>query len=340
MVHSMRESDAAFVGDSTWEVEMQEVWERGMNLERVTQAIVDSGIGPVAAEEGARLVAAFIDAAPRFPDTGWKTLAVEVPWYMMLRPKTLVVGVMDRIPIDPDGNIWGCEWKSRKEPRMTKAGVPYKGDSEQDWLAEISSGQQVRIYALAMRRAHFVWEDKLSSTLWDGAQLPRLIVRAVVKAVPAYVWPTRPEDGQFTFPEPYLDATEAALVNAAEAIRAARKTGLVPHSLLGLHCINKYNRLCDFHEPFCSKGLHPIGETWTSPNSTDPGWKAIEASGADLSDPDVVVLSASSYGTWAQCPEQYRILVAGLGAPQESMALDVGTGLHSGVAQFFREQKE
>lgn len=311
-----------------------------MNLENITAAIVAADISSLAKEEAARLAEAFVEALPRFPDTRWESVALECPWYMLLRPKTLTVGVMDRIAQDPAGVIWGCEWKSRRESKLKKDGTPYKGDSEQDWLAEISSGQQVRIYALAMQRAVFLPFANKNESLQLMVSQPHLMVRAVIKAIPAFVWPSKAEDGQFTYPQPYLDATEAALINAAEAIRASRRSGRVPHALPGLHCTNKYNRICNYHEPFCSKGAHPIGPTYTTAGSTDPGWAAIEASGVDLADPEVVVLSASSLSNWSQCPEQYRILIGGYGPPQDSMALDVGTGLHVACAETFRQLRE
>lgn len=305
-------------------------------LTRVSNAIIEADVSPLAREDGSRLVQAFIDGLGNYSDTTWETLAVERAWYMRLQPKTLIVGMMDRIARDPDGRVWGCEWKSKKEPRMKKDGQPYKGDTEADWLHEISSGQQVRIYGLAAQQATFL-NPVDGSKLTMGVAESRLIVRAVIKATPAYLWPQRPEDGQFIFPQAYIDNTERALINAAEQIRAARRHKTVPHAMPGLHCTNKYNRVCDYFDLFCSKGIHPTGDTWTGMGSTDPGWKAIKASGVDLADPDVVVISASSYANWSQCPEQYRILVGEYGPPQDSMALDTGTVLHAGVAQVYRE---
>jgi hypothetical protein len=50
-----------------------------------------------------------------------------------------------------------------------------------------------------------------------------------------------------------------------------------------------------------------------------------------------VVLSASSYGNWLQCPEQYRILTSGLAPHEESFALAAGSAMHIGIAQVYRE---
>src|SRR5271165_767474 len=155
----------------------------------IVDAIIASGVPGGAAEAGARLAEAFAMDMPSRPDSAWRTIAVESPWFIRLEEKTVVVGVQDRLAeAVPNGIVWGCEWKSRKAPKIKKDGQPYKGDTEEDWLAEISGGPQLRIYALAQQAGTYVREDGGTFTL--SSPSPHLLVRAVVKSTPEVVWPT------------------------------------------------------------------------------------------------------------------------------------------------------
>src|SRR5712664_2475820 len=164
-----------------------------IDREQVAAAIIASSVGPSAKEEGSRLAEAFLDNFDKYPDTQWTTVAVEQAWWMLLAPKTLIVGVQDRLAYDHEGRIHGFEWKSHREPKIKKDGQPYAGDTEDDWLQEISQDAQLRVYALAMQKATYLDARKL------GVPEPRIVVRAVIKATPAYLWPTKPETGVFTF---------------------------------------------------------------------------------------------------------------------------------------------
>lgn len=304
-----------------------------MDMTRITDAILAVEAGPLAKEDGARLVEAFIEDMPRRPDTAWKTIGVECVWYMQLAPKTIAVGACDRMSQDDNGQCWFSEFKSKKPPRIKKDGQPYQGDTEYDWIAEIGAGPQLRIYALAQQLATFVDGDRTFQIL---APVPHILVRAVNKSTPAVVWPTQADGGRFAFPQPYLDATKTALLNMAEQVRAARRIGS-PWAVPSLHCINKYNRLCAFHAEFCGKGIHPNGLQATTDKSTDPGWQALKQLNIDLADPEVVIVSASSYANWLQCPEQYRLLVENVAQGDESMALETGSCMHAGIASAYRE---
>lgn len=83
-----------------------------------------------------------------------------------------------------------------------------------------------------------------------------------------------------------------------------------------------------------------MGGTLTLKTSTDPGWQAIAASEADLDDPELVVLSASSYGDWLWCPERFRLLMGDYGKAEESFELMVGSCYHKGVAEIGRQLME
>lgn len=319
-----------------------------LDPQKITDAIVASGVSGEAATEGASLVEAFIKALPEYEDTAWETVGVELVWFMALEPKTLIVGACDRTMRDPRGQVWTAEFKSKKPPRIKKDGTPYQGDREEDWLADPNLHCQLRVYALAMREATYLQqctpqEMAIDTVPIDGVRKfelscsdPHILIRAVNKSVPPVVWPVDRTLGRFSFPPVYVDATRDALLNATEQIRAARRRG-VPWALPSLHCTNKYNRTCDYYAQFCNQGNHPQNGVWTAANHTDPGWKAISASGVDLNDPEVVVLSASSYQNWLQCAEQYRIVTSGAAPGEESYALSVGTAMHAGVGQVYRE---
>lgn len=308
------------------------------NSEDIIESIVNAPIAPSAKEIAGELVDAWIEENGEF-DSQYETLAVESPWYLWLDTDTLAVGVMDRIARDKVG-IFSGEWKSTKPPQKNKDGRDSAWWNESLWLEGISGGTQLAIYALGLSRGTFILED---NRLWTPkVSNPRIMVRAAVKDSPVYFWPTNPEDGVFQFPEPYLQKVYSALRARAEQLRAARRSGLLPWALPGNHCTNRFRKLCPYHDEFCRVGNHPSDDPKTIFDESDPGSAAIKwglrNSKRPKADPDLIIFSASSFDTAQQCPERYRILTGGYQEKEPDSNLEIGTGLHIGLAQFYKQQ--
>ena len=127
---------------------------------------------------------------------------------------------------------------------------------------------------------------------------------------------------------------EGAFIARAAAIRGARRSGKRPFALPGLHCTNKFGYVCGYYDRFCKDGLAPAESADVRHAPNDPGSKAIEFSGADLADPELVILSASSYDSGSRCMEKYALDASGYDAEQ-SEALDTGTVLHVGASALY-----
>jgi PD-(D/E)XK nuclease superfamily len=308
-------------------------------MRKVIQAILNAPISPSAKEEAAILAEAWIEQFAEF-DRPFKTLAVEVPFFLWLDGNTLLVGVMDRLARDKLGII-GSEWKTCKAPTRNKDGEDSAWWNEEKWLEQIMNTPQLSIYGLAMLRGSFVIDPSPRKPKIEifGVHNPRILTRAAVKDSPPRFWPTDPADGIFEFPDSYLEKIVAPSILArAAGIRAMRATGSVPWALPGFQCENKFHKMCPYHEEFCLPHKHPKSGRMVF-DSNDPGYVAISFSGVKLDnpDPDLVIFSASSYQTALQCDEKYRILTT-IGGGEETAELEIGTGLHSGVAAFYKGQ--
>ncbi len=268
----------------------------------------------------------------------FEVLAVENPWFVWLDLNTLIVGVMDANRYDMEHKRYeDVELKTRRAPRFKNNGEPYKGDTEQDWMSELSSSPQVGIYALARMKASFL------SPL-PNVSIPYIRVRAAVKSdgkvgkpSPIMIWPTA-DDGLFTFPDSYLKQSENGLLNAARGIRTLREYASLPWQLRGAWC-SRFGRDCEMLAPVCSKGnnsqfIEPI----TDLSRTDPGARAIEAGMAEFEGDrgKLVILSAGAYNDFGHCAELWRLRSGGWFPAQESDALGIGTAFHSGCAEFGR----
>ena len=307
------------------------------NSEDIIESIVNAPIAPSAKEIAGELVDAWIEENGEF-DSQYETLAVESPWYLWLDSHTLLVGVMDRIARD-EQTIFGCEWKTTAEPKKNKDGSDSAWHNEEKWLEDISTGTQLAIYGLAMREGTFVLPDRK----WQPKLLnPRIMVRAAVKSSPVIFWPTNREDGVFQFPDVYLDKVSRALLSKAAQIRAAREAKHIPWALPGNHCTNRFRRLCPYHEEYCIKGKNPFDRPRTVFDESDPGFAGVKAAFEgctkdEINDPYIVIFSASSFDTAQQCPERYRLLVGGYIQKEPDANLDIGSGLHIGVASYYRQ---
>jgi hypothetical protein len=315
-----------------------------IDVNKVTTAIVESDIGPAAKEESARLVEGWLEGLDTFPETQWKNLFVETPFYIQLDPKFYVVGQMDAGFHDGEGVIL-AEWKSRRAPKLKKDGTAWAGDDEDGWLADISNGPQLGVYGLAGREGTFITPHEYRPDISE----PRILVRAAVKSNPVVTWPNDYRKGLFTMPGALLDTVRAALLSEATSIRARRKLGQVPYQVPGLQCTNMYRRTCGFYEEVCRKRLTPPAEPvgWHHPDdkAPDPGLDVATILGLDIHDPQLVVLSQSALQDHYQCAERARIRYGGFFAKGGSLGEDfefereVGTGLHKALATIYRQRE-
>jgi hypothetical protein len=293
-------------------------------------------------------------------------LAVEALGFLWLDKLTLLVGMMDKIAEIQNGTgslIFGSEWKTMKEPKRNKDGQFSAWWNEDKWLEEISLGPQIGIYALMLHEGTFVLpgiytnlyaklyngeppKGSLSrtpgATLWTP-KVPTKVhmqVRAVLKCDPPEFWPTKEEDGIIQFDEDRLNSVRSALLTKAAAIRAMRKTGLIPWQAPGKHCFSRYTGAkCEFLEPNCTQSKHPEGQGLLI-EKPDPGFNALKFAGVnDLLDvdPRLVVFSASSYQTASNCLEDYRLKMSIPGSGEENINMQTGTCFHEGIATWYRE---
>lgn len=297
---------------------------------KIIDALVACKVGPVSKEAASPLVEGWLDRFDSWEDSGWKTIGVETPWFIPLEDKTIIVGQCDRTSLDLQDRLTFSEWKTRRASKIKKDGSPYLGDSEQDWLEEISQGVQLSVYGLAGREGYFIQPD--GTHVKHACAEPRVLVRAALKSNPPIYWPTRINDGIFSFPQPVLDATRNALLVKAATIRAARLTKLVPHQLRGTQC-RTYGRICGYYD-MCTAQRYPLAANvgW---HPTDPGFAVPKMLGLDPTDPELVVLSQSSYVLASTCMEKFRVQYGGHGQQEESFELETGTAFHAAMAALY-----
>jgi len=304
---------------------------------KIIEAIMAEKQAPIASETAAALVEGWL---ARFiaEDSTRKVAAVETGFSIWLDAHTLIVGVLDAIFSDGDGYLGG-EWKSKRAPRMTLAGRPYAGDTEEDWLQGITEGPQLAIYALALHAGTF-FEKGNPQPIEFQVQNPRIMVRCALKSDPPAYYPTE-TSGIYTFTTEYLDSIESGLASKANQIRGARRNpDLVPWSLVGKPC-REWGRPCPYLDPYCSKHAHPIGEAIAIFDANNPAYElALKRIDPErLKDPDLVVLSASSYQTAVSCMEKFRLLNFHGGEKDTSIDLAIGSCMHAGIAEYLRQIK-
>src|SRR5438445_7188657 len=76
-------------------------------LDQIAVAIKASKVPGVAALEGSRLTQHWIEELAKF-DSQYPTVAVELPFFIILEKYTVIVGMQDRIALDGAG-LFGCE---------------------------------------------------------------------------------------------------------------------------------------------------------------------------------------------------------------------------------------
>lgn len=290
-----------------------------MNLEAITDAIVATGAGAVACEEGALLVDAWINAGVHADK---KIYAVECGFVVWLDDATAVIGVMDLLT-EEQGDIVGNEHKTTG------------ARSEKDWYHELTTGSQLSIYALGLSRGTYY--ERGGGSFTPGVRSPRIRVRAITKSGSPVIWPIN-GGGVVEFSQDRLEATKAALLTKAASVRAMRKTGLVPFQLPGIWCTNKYRKQCGYYSE-CTRGIVPPASPQLF-STDDPAYElAFPHLGDRVNDPELVVLGASAYASMSECTEKWRRGTLG-GGKQEALALDIGSVLHAGVASWYRQLRE
>jgi hypothetical protein len=325
------------------------------------KAILDTLIKLDASATAKETAAPLIEAwAHKFEEeaNNQTVLAVEALGFLWLDKLTLLVGMMDKIAEIQNSNgpiIFGSEWKTMREPKRNKDGQFSAWWNEEKWLEEISLGPQIGIYALMLNQGTFVLPrgacDRVNTgvlkalagcALWTP-KVPTKVhmqVRAVLKCDPPEFWPTKEEDGIIQFDEDRLQSIRSALLNKAAAIRAMRKTGLIPWQAPGKHCFSRYTGAkCEFLEPNCTQSKHPEGQGLLI-EKPDPGFNALKFAGVnDLLDvdPRLVVFSASSYQTASNCLEDYRLKMSIPGSGEENINMQTGTCFHEGIGCWYRE---
>lgn len=320
-----------------------------IDQDKVFKALEECEIGPEARWKASSLVEAWLEYLPTFPENDWRCLFVETPFYIQLDPKFYVVGQCDAGFQDEIG-VLTAEWKSRRAPKLKKDGTAYAGDDEDGWLADISNGPQLGVYALAQREGVFYRPVTESNPFpfWTmnallGSSEPReirILVRAAVKSNPVETWPTDYRKGLFTFPDPLLDSVKAAMISEAAAIRARRRSGQIPWALPSIHCTNMYHQVCGMYKNCTERVYAPLEpKPWVDPDdkTPDPGFEVARILNLDYRDPELVVLSASMYSNYLWCPERGRAISGGHGDKEDSFELDTGTGLHKGLASIYRQ---
>ena len=305
-----------------------------MNQEKITQAILGLNVSPIAAETGANLVDHWINQD--HPEIHEDILGVEMGFILWLDDKTVAIGVQDLVT-KRSAQVMGNEWKTTTASRWW---------TEDRWLKDLVNGPQLGLYALALNRGTY-YEAGSSSPVQFLSPEPTIRVRAITKTNPPAFWPRDPDDSIFTFDATKLHSVESGFRARAEAIRALRRSGLTPWNLMGSHCF-AFNKTCQFFDKHCSVGAHPSvleAQDATSArfDPSDPASHAalIHIPEDRLNDPDLVVLSASSYKTGSNCMEQYRIISGSLADKKESsIDLEIGTVLHAGVGNYYAQLKE
>jgi len=317
-----------------------------IDFNRIVQSIASLDISPVARETGAGLVDAWISTHGA-KDSQNRILAVETGFVLWLDELTVAIGVQDLIDQDSIG-IRGNEWKSAKEPRRDAKGRETSWWNETVWIREISTGSQISLYALALNRGTYY--DKAGESYSFSVQNPRVRVRAAVKSNPVRFWPKDPSDPDtpelYEFSSAQLEDIAAGYRAKAAQIRCARRSGLVPWQLPGMQC-HSFNRECQFFGKYCSKHVHPTvlednDKAIAKFDPTDPATQLslIHIDPEKLADPDVVIISASQYSLASQCLEKYRLINGLFSDKEEQIELQIGTALHAGVAEFYKQVKE
>lgn len=308
---------------------------QNIDQNKILAAIEGAKVSAAAREEGAGLLDFWIQETAEL-DGRDETLAVEAGFYVQ-HGETFIVGTQDRIARSHvSRETFGCEWKSTKnETKFWNA---------RTWYDSISKGHQVATYALGLKTGVLV-EPVSGDFAFSEDGSVNILVRAVSKSSPPKLWPSA--EGQFVnVSEERMQATLNTYLNVAQSIRALRGSGVGPWALPGIQCTNMFRKQCPFYES-CTKFQTSKTNTdiKTLLQSFSPGSQVVVQHLVDKglitrdNVGEVVVLSASTLGSYAQCPERWR-REATRSVDEASGALDVGTVLHTGLAEVYSQMKE
>lgn len=324
--------------------------------DEIFSAIINANVSAVAREEGASLAQAWIDQCSAI-DAEDETIATECSFYLEIAKNTYVVGTLDRIARDEDG-IFGCEWKSTA--KRSPARGSFGGWNESRWFDSIAESHQVPTYAAALFWGTFV-DPEVQNKIWGDQTtafaknfpIPysqRILVRAVSKCAVPEIWPT-PRGAFVTIDGKRIEATLNAYRVTAEQIRASKRSGLTPWALPDSQKCIRYSKYKCSHYDSCRRFVPGnVGETVVG--SFSPGSQvAVNAVLAlyaqndknvlddnnDSCKDDLVILSASTLGNYAQCSEKYR-RDSMSSSHEASDAQETGTVLHAALSNLYDQQ--
>ena len=319
--------------------------------DRIREAILATNESPLALETGANLVDSWIREFWS-DDNRFEILAVELGFVLELDANTIAIGVQDAIMRDAKG-VFGNEWKNVKEPRKDSRGRDSSWWNESVWLREISTGPQIGLYACALSGAKFYDREGVQYSFLERS--PRVRVRAAVKSNPVRFWPDENGSGHsgvYEFDERSLAAIRAGFIAKAEQIRCARRAKILPWQLPGHQCF-PFNSECPFLKKFCANREPPTNllegeDKWVANfDPSDPATRLAlpHIASERFDNPELVILSASSYETASNCLEKYRIISGSLSEKtndedSKASGIAVGTVAHSGYAEVYRQMRD
>lgn len=339
-----------------------------IDSERIFNAILASGVtSPKSIETGSELVDSWVEQCQE-TDKKYRTLGLEVGWFIALDERTFVVGAVDKLVVEPntidvdDGVVSGVRHKSDPFVFERKTTSASKTWTAEKWFEDLRGGSQVATYAAALKWGTFIQKETITGTpsltssfsaertreTCYAVASPRVLARAITKTKPPMIWPT-PDGAWIDFTDARLDAQMNAYRSEAAALHTRRRLGLVPWQTPGFQCTLTFGftkRPCSAwntcHEtlefPVTDGRVRPLG---LSPGSQTVVDHLITTGRIPLDNAgDVVVLSASSMKSAQQCSELWRQESIGATRQDDNEAMDTGTVLHAGMKSFDEQMKE
>jgi|SRR6185369_3026445 len=300
-----------------------------IDTQKIVDAIIASGVGPLAVEQGASLLDKWIDVCYE-EDLKRKVVAVETGFVCFIDDATAIIGVQDLLT-EEDGIIVGGEHKSTKERT--------KFWNENSWLDSISEGSQLGVYALALKEGTY-YERATGKEFKPNTPLSYIRVRAASKSNPPDIWPHDPLRSLVHIkPERIARVRQSLLVKAA-SVRAMKRSGEGAWQLPGIWCVNQFRKTCQFHDDCLTGNVPPSGAVKF--DSSDPAAQlSLAHIGDRINNPDLVLLSASQYSTVSECAEKYRRINLVDGHTKDGdRALDVGSAMHAGLAAYYEQLRD
>jgi len=312
---------------------------------RIFAAILASGVtNPKAVEAGSELVDAWVENCA-VADQRYRTLGLEVGWFIALDERTYCVGAIDKLAWEPGSENEDPFVFERKTTSSSKTWTVDK------WLGDLQAGPQVATYALALQRGTFIFRrtEAVENVVVEKAfnvGFPRVLARAITKSKPPQMWPDA--NGAWLNLSPQrLNAQWNAFRTEAAAIRARQEIGVVPWQTPGFQCTLTFGftkrpcsawSVCHDTLDFPQGGVPLRG---LSPGSESVVKYLVETGRILLDRADeYVVLSASSFKSAQQCPELWRQESIGATREDANEAMDTGTVLHAGMAAFDKIMQE